>query len=144
VGAALSLAAAGSPLGAAHAAEAMMRPLEVLSTADGYFVSGGVGGQERAELKKSAHEYNVRLTFARAGGAFLSYVDVKLEGAPLGEAIELTTAGPVLLAKLPPGSYVLSAEIDGWSSVRQELKVGKARNDMVITFERPADTRASR
>ena len=115
-----------------------MEPLEVLSTADAHFVSGGVGLRERDALRDQADEYNLQLSFARKpDGAFLSYARVTLRGETLSEPIELTTAGPLLLGSVPPGSYTLSADVEGFQPVRRTIEVKKGTSERVfIALER--------
>jgi hypothetical protein len=122
------------------AAAATVEPMQVVSTPDAYFISGGVGAHERADLRADAPQYNLRVSFARrSDGAFLSHVDVVLEGKQLAQRIELTTAGPVLLVEVPAGEYTLSASLDGWQTARRHVSVAGGKLDkLYVTLERPS------
>ncbi len=51
------------------------------TTAQGFaYIAGGVSSEEREVLEQSANAYNVRLTFADRGGAYLSDVNPRYYG----------------------------------------------------------------
>jgi hypothetical protein len=77
--------------------------------ADVPYISGGIGGAEREELAAKERDYNVKIVTAMKSGEYLSGVVVVIESATKEPMLETTMAGPILLAKLPPGSYTIRA-----------------------------------
>ncbi len=87
------------------------------------YVSGGVGIEERAEMKEMHRDFNLFMTFARKSGAYLSDVKVSVSGE--GRKFETVTEGPFLFASLPAGKYKIRAESDGSSQTRT-VTLGRA------------------
>lgn len=71
------------------------------------FISGGIGEDERLDMRVVACNYNLRLVFAQSGsGAYLAAVRVRIEDATTHARLINTVAnGPFFYASLPPGSY---------------------------------------
>lgn len=73
------------------------------------WVSGGITGEERAELILLLPDHNVRIVTAAAGsGAYLADVSLLVRTAGGAPVIETRLDGPWLLARLPPGRYQLT------------------------------------
>jgi len=86
---------------------------EVVNTDLGIFISGGIGLDERQEMYANRDQYNLRLSFANASGAYISGVDTSIE--PLsakGTAMHCPDAGPLLFLSLIPGKYRISATFE--------------------------------
>lgn len=77
--------------------------------ADVPYISGGIGSVEREELAAKERDYNVKIVTATKSGEYLSGVVVVIESSTKQPVLETTMAGPILLAKLPPGSYTIKA-----------------------------------
>src|SRR5262245_15501176 len=77
--------------------------------ADVPHLSGGVGSDEREALRAKERDYNVKVITAMQSGEYLSGVVVVIESAAKEPVLETTMTGPILLAKLPPGSYTIKA-----------------------------------
>lgn len=90
------------------------------------FVSGGVGQDERGELRSLQDQFNLLLMFAAQGGAFLSAVAVRIEDRGGRTVLEAVSDGPYLYAALPPGTYVITASLDGRSN-RRNVTVAAGR-----------------
>jgi hypothetical protein len=84
----------------------------IARAADVPHVSGGVGSDEREELGTKERDYNLKVITARSSGDYLSGVVIVIESAAGERMLETTMAGPILLAKLPPGSYTIKATAD--------------------------------
>jgi hypothetical protein len=120
----------------AHAAE----PVSAVSAEHAIVLTGGVGTAERAEFFATAPGYELFASFAEQGdGAFLSNVDVTLSGGNLTRPIALTTDGPLLLADLPTGHYVLKAHVDGWKDRVHEFDVQRFHHDRIFVTFVPED-----
>jgi hypothetical protein len=81
--------------------------------ADVPHISGGIGVDEREELRTKERDYNVKIITATKSGAYLSGVQVVIESPKNEPLLETTMAGPILLTKLPPGSYTIKATKGG-------------------------------
>jgi hypothetical protein len=91
---------------------------EVVNTDLGIFISGGIGLDERQEMYANRDQYNLRLSFAKATGAYISGVNVTIE--PLsakGTAMHCPDAGPLLFLSLIPGKYRISAAFEDKTQV---------------------------
>lgn len=88
--------------------------LEVKTAGDISYVSGGVGTSEQEALEQVKSDYNLRLLFAVTGsGAFLAKVPVSITDQAGQVVLETVSDGPYLYAKLPAGTYSVSAENAG-------------------------------
>jgi hypothetical protein len=73
------------------------------------FVSGGIGADSRANLAAREKSYNFKLILTLEGtGTFVSDARVTLSNAAGARLIEHVTEGPLFLAGLPAGAYVVS------------------------------------
>jgi len=84
------------------------------------YVSGGIGDRQQEAMKVMRKDYNLRLTFARPGsGEYLADVRVTIENADNAKVLDITSPGPLLFAKLPPGAYRIAAEFEGQRQVKK-------------------------
>ena len=100
--------------------------LEVQDAQGVQYVSGGVGQDERDELEALKDRFNLLLMFAAQGGAFLSEVQVRIEGRLGRTLLDAMAEGPFLYVAVPPGSYTVTATVDG-RSVARKVAVGSGR-----------------
>ena len=100
------------------------------------WMSGGVGDEALAEMQKAAAAYNVHLMFSNQTGNYLAAVPFTVAQSAPPNAREIysgVSKGPLLYLKLPPGSYKISAEIDGvWKS--QQVQAGAAGSVSKLSF----------
>lgn len=75
-------------------------------------VSGGVGEGGIATMEQMQNEYSLKAVFSGNGGMYLSNVNVRILTRAGEEVTSLNTDGPVLLAQLPAGRYVLEASLN--------------------------------
>jgi len=87
------------------------------------YMMGGVGIGEREIMENSAQDYNVKLSFAEKAGVFLAGIGVSVEDQKGTRLIDLTTNGPWLYVKLPPGAYTVTATFNGEAKRIQRLNV---------------------
>jgi len=83
-----------------------------VNAADVPYVMGGVGADERQELLAKEKEHNLKVVVAEVGGDFLSDVTLVIESAKKESVLSAKMEGPILLAKLPPGTYTVRATSD--------------------------------
>jgi hypothetical protein len=86
--------------------------------ADVPYLSGGVGADAREELLAKEKEYNLKIVAAEKSGDYLAGVKVVIESARKEQVLDTTMEGPILLAKLAPGTYTIRAVNDGQTLTR--------------------------
>ncbi|MFA7292211.1 MAG: carboxypeptidase-like regulatory domain-containing protein [Rhodocyclaceae bacterium] len=84
------------------------------------YVSGGVGDESREHLQSIAASFNLKLLLAGTSGEFLANVQVQIFGKDGKPVVQAVSEGPIFMARLPPGSYRITATADG---VVREQKV---------------------
>lgn len=84
------------------------------------FVSGGIGADSRASLAAREKSYNFKLVLTLEGsGSFVSDARVTLSNAAGKKLVEHVTEGPLFLAGLPAGAYVVSATFRNLTHTRK-------------------------
>ncbi|MGY4492309.1 hypothetical protein [Pseudomonas sp. TE3610] len=77
------------------------------------YVSGGIGQDESCAIQKM-RGYNLHITFsAGPENKYESGIKVAIQGAQGHEVLNVSDVGPILLAQLPAGKYVIVAQLDG-------------------------------
>lgn len=117
-------------------ANAAVDPVTAMSSENAIVVTGGVGLDERIEMLASAPRYELLVSFAEhADGALLGNVDVTLAGPALKRPMQLRTNGPLLLAELPTGHYVITAHVAGWKDRVHALDIQRYHHQrLYVTF----------
>jgi hypothetical protein len=78
------------------------------------FVTGGIGLDESTAMKAAQKDYTLSLLFVQTRrGEYLADVKVSIRDHAGKTVLEAVSDGPMLLAKLPAGSYEVSAEHEG-------------------------------
>jgi len=77
--------------------------------ADVPHISGGAGENARQELLAKEGDYNLKIIAADKSGDYLADVQVVIESARKERVLDTTMGGPILLAKLAPGTYTIRA-----------------------------------
>lgn len=93
------------------------------------YITGGVGSEQREEMKAQRGEYNLLLTFADRDGELRAGVTVTVRDRAGNTVLEVPDAGPMVYAKLPPGTYRVTASTDGIQRVRTAT-VGRAPREI--------------
>jgi hypothetical protein len=86
--------------------------------ADVPYISGGAGADERQELLAKERDYNLKIIAADKSGDYLAGVQVVIESASKERVLDTTMNGPILLAKLVPGTYTIRATSDAKTLTR--------------------------
>jgi hypothetical protein len=108
------------------AGSAAAQPQVTLQQGKSGQVSWVAGGTRTAEIDALAAQekgHTLKLIFTLTAGNYLAGVDVKLRDAKGTVVLEQADTGPVLLAKLPPGAYTVTATSEGREQVRK-VQVG--------------------
>ena len=112
--------------------------VEVHRDRDVYWVSGGVGVDERDEMVMALPDHNLKLlTAAEKSGAFLSAVEVVVRDAGGRPVFETSLDGPWLLARLPPGDYALVATYGGRREIRTFTVPANGRREIFLYWSVP-------
>lgn len=96
-------------------------------------VTGGVGIDGQKLIAKIQNNYNTKLVFTGAGGAYLSDVKVDIRDKSGLEWVAAQTDGPVMLTDLKPGKYTVHATAAGFDK-KQNIVVGKNLKTYQIQF----------
>ena len=84
------------------------------------FVSGGVGSDSRDQLAAREKSYNFKLVLTLEGsGTFVSDARVTLANASGQKLVEHVTEGPLFLAGLPAGAYVVTVTFRNLTQTRK-------------------------
>lgn len=103
------------------------------------YVSGGIGEDSAAELKAREKEFNLKLIFTLIEGNYLADVGVRVTDAAGKTVVEHVADGPFFLAKLPAGTYTVTASYGGKTQTRQ-VKVGSGLRTEYLRW--PSDPNA--
>lgn len=77
------------------------------------YISGGVGDAELQQVKAASKSFNLKLILAEKSGSFAADVAIAVFDRKGNTVLEVPAAGPLLLAKLAPGTYRISATYEG-------------------------------
>ncbi|MDN4054822.1 hypothetical protein QPK32_17215 [Massilia sp. YIM B02763] len=99
------------------------------------YINGGVGQDEQNAMRALRADYNLLLTFAtRQSGAFRSDVQLDIMDAKGATLLSVPNTGPMFYAKLPAGTYRISAAAEG-KTFKRTVKVGNAPREMTLHWE---------
>lgn len=94
-------------------------------------MTGGVGSEERKQMKALADPYNLKLEFAVTSGSYLSGVSFSLERLDGTEVLKKSETGPWVYLDLPTGSYVVRAWRDG-ERVSHPVEVTREKKTVIL------------
>jgi hypothetical protein len=98
------------------------------------YLTGGTDQDELAQLMEQAATYNVKILLAERNGAYITGVKVSVTGSGGKPVLQVASVGPLLFARLPAGTYEVTATHEGVSQVRR-LSVGaKGRSEMALRW----------
>jgi hypothetical protein len=110
---------------------------ERVFTHDGVsYTSGGIGVDSQERLNARSSEFNLKLVFTLKEGNYLADVGVEIKDAAGRKLVEHNADGPFFLARLPAGSYTVTAVYEGKPQTRH-IRVGGAQR--VEYFRWPSD-----
>lgn len=109
------------------------------------YMSGGVGEDEAAALKRAAAGYPLELQFVQKAmprDEFLADVNVKIRDRSRTVVLDVVSQGPFLLARLPAGTYQIEADHDGVIK-RQTVEIRAGKHERaVFVWAPPYETRS--
>ncbi|HXH04767.1 MAG TPA: carboxypeptidase regulatory-like domain-containing protein [Candidatus Competibacteraceae bacterium] len=113
-------------------------PLRIQEYQGVSYVTGGVGDEEREILGQMAREFNLKLMFATGQGLFLSDAQVQIRDRHGNLVLDTVTDGPLLYARLSPGTYQVTVSGFG-QSFQRTVTVG-SQGLTVQVFRWPMST----
>lgn len=97
-------------------------PAEKVLTQGGVsFVAGGIGVASQERLKAIEKEFNLKLVFTLVEGNYLADIAVAVKDAKDKTVIEHMADGPFFLARLPAGTYAVTAARNGETQTRKVM-----------------------
>ncbi len=126
----LLLLVLASPAGAEPPDVATASPLMPQMQNGISFLTGGIGDREQERLRELDDDYSLRVALTRADGAYLADVKVVIEDKAGHNLVETTTRGPILLADLAPGRYLMRATFEGRMAERRVIDIPKDRDQV--------------
>ena len=100
------------------------------------YLSGGIGADESAAIRKASGQWPLVLEFAiqdRQRADFAADVKVLIRDARGSEVLQATSEGPFLLARLAPGSYAVEATLAGQTLQRKvDVKAGQSSREVFL------------
>jgi hypothetical protein len=114
-------------------------PRQVENASGIQYITGGVGDESEQQLQQQirSNHYNLKLVFTLNPGNYVSDVNVAIKDERGRTLVEDVADGPFFVAKIPPGTYTVSASYEGKTDTRK-IRIG---NDALRTahFRFPAN-----
>lgn len=98
------------------------------------YVSGGIGDEERDEIRLRERNFNVKLLFSERDGSYLGNVDVVILTSKGETVFVANSVGPFLLVQLPSGNYVVKASTSGQLQQRKLSINQKRKHESVFRW----------
>jgi hypothetical protein len=99
------------------------------------YINGGVGTDEQNAMRALRADYNLQLTFAtKQTGAYRSDVQLDIADTKGTSMLSVANAGPMFFAKLPPGTYRISASAEG-KTFKRTVRLGSGAKEMTLHWE---------
>jgi hypothetical protein len=102
------------------------------------YVSGGIGEDEAEVMRQAAANYPLTLELATAAGgprdAYISDATVDIRDGSGNPVLSTTTQGPIMLVRLPAGTYTVDV---GWHGTQKRKTVdlsGERRQHVMLEF----------
>ena len=83
------------------------------------FISGGIGEAAQAQLLAREKEFNLKLVFTLIEGNYVADARVEIRDAAGKSVIVHDAGGPFFLARLPAGTYLVTAGYEGQTQTRK-------------------------
>jgi hypothetical protein len=94
------------------------------------YVTGGISDSDVQRTQELARGMNLQVVFALMNGDYLADVDVVVQDARGREVLRVEGADPLLFARVPPGRYVVKAEVEG-KQLERRVEVPSSGREVV-------------
>ena len=123
-----------APVGAATMAMAV----EERSQGPISYVSGGIGEDQAAAMRRAAANYPLTLEMASAAGgprdAYVSNAKVDISDASGKTVLHFTAEGPLVLINLPSGTYHVAVNWNGTQRDKTVVVSGERHQHLMLEF----------
>lgn len=100
------------------------------------YVSGGVGKEDEARMRRIAKDWPLRMMFSeRKDNEWVAGVDLAVTDHRGARVLALHDTGPMTYAKLPAGKYRVSASLHGVTESREVTLDGKHGRDLAFHWK---------
>jgi hypothetical protein len=109
-------------------------PIHDMHASDVNYRTGGIGSSEAEEMREAAKNYALEVVFVqklKEQEEFVSDVKVQIQDAQKNTVLDVITDGPFLLANLPNGKYVITADFNG-DTKQQKVNVGAKKHQKIV------------
>jgi hypothetical protein len=104
------------------------------------YMMGGIGSDEREKMSSLAGDYNLKLAFAEKAGVYLAGVKVAIQEQNGRQLVNMTTNGPWVYLRLPPGNYKVEATFEGKTQTLDNVRLaGQRRAERVLRWDLPQE-----
>lgn len=90
------------------------------------YLTGGVGEEDLEAINQARGDFNLRVLMAEKSGTYVTGVRVVVVDGRGGTVLDVPSAGPYLLVRLPAGSYQLNATYEERSLAKRFAIKGDA------------------
>lgn len=101
------------------------------------YITGGVGADERAALRSMAQGDDLEMSFAAQNKEYLGGATISIKDSKGQDVLEAVSDGPLFYAKLPEGTYVVSATVKRQTITRKVHVSGNNRQTIYFTWNEP-------
>ena len=95
------------------------------------YMTGGVGVDERADMARTADDFNLKLVFAEPSRPYLADVRVEIKDKNGTKLVDTSSDGPWFFARLPEGQYEVMVDHAG---KKEEKTVDAGTSLQTLTF----------
>jgi hypothetical protein len=100
------------------------------------YMSGGIGKDQAIAMKKEEKHYPLSMVFSEGRhDEYVADIGVTIKDHAGKVVLHTTSGGPIMLVKLPPGNYMVSADMAG-KTLRRSATVA-AKGDTNLSFHWP-------
>lgn len=102
------------------------------------YVSGGIGDDQAEAMRQASAGYPLTVEMASAAGgprdAYVSNAKVDIWDASGKDVLDITTEGPLLLVKLPAGTYRVAVNWNGTQRDKTVVVGASGRQHVMLEF----------
>jgi hypothetical protein len=113
-----------------------------ITTQGDAYMTGGVGIEERDQMKKQANSYDLELSFADHAGDYLSDVRIVIDDEHSKEVVN-TQSGPWFYIELPAGKYDVTATFANRTEQIKDIQISKGHLETRLLHWNLADHQIS-